>query len=316
MRLLLLGGNGQVGIALRRSLAPLGDLVVATRDGIVVPGGAQEHDIVGRTCEVADLDNLPALQDLVERTAPNVVVNAAAYTAVDRAESDPAAAFRANAGAPGAIAEACAARGALLVHYSTDYVFDGGGTRPYREDDHTAPLGVYGASKRAGELAVEASGCRHLMLRTAWVYAGHGHNFLRTMLRVGAERDAMRVVADQRGTPTPAWLIADTTAAMLRAVNGADAPDRGTWHLTATGETTWHGFAEAIFEGAVARGLLARHPLVEPIATADYPTPAARPAYSVLDTRALRRDFALPLPSWQDGLARVLDGLADGQGAR
>ena len=317
MRLLLLGGNGQVGIELRRSLAPLGDLVVATRDGMLAPSdGAVDRASMGHgTCEVADLDDTQALRALVDRVAPDVVVNAAAHTAVDRAESERDAAFRANAEAPGVLAEACADRGALLVHYSTDYVFDGSGTRPYREDDATAPLGVYGASKRAGELAVTGSGCRHLLLRTAWVYAAHGHNFLRTMLRIGAERDTLRVVADQRGTPTPAWLIADTTAQMLRAVDAAAAPDRGTWHLTATGETTWHGFAEAIFEGAVARGLLERAPEVKPVATADYPMPAARPAYSVLNTQSLQEDFAVSLPGWQDGLGRVLDRVASVQGA-
>ena len=304
MRILLVGGNGQVGTELRRSLAPLGELVAATRTGSLSDGG---------DCEVADLDQPGALAALVERVAPDVVANAAAYTAVDRAEDEPGLAHRVNADAPAALAGACARTGALLLHYSTDYVFDGRGTRPYREDDPTDPVGVYGASKRAGELAVAASGCRHLVLRTAWVYAAHGHNFLRTMLRLGAERDELRVVADQVGTPTPAALIADASAEMVERVAGGRGPQRGTWHLTAAGETSWHGFAEAIFDGAVARGLVARRPRVVPITTADFPTRAVRPAYSVLDLAALRRDFDLSPPPWQAGLAQVLDALAEGR---
>lgn len=292
-RVLLLGGNGQVGTELRRSLAGLGELVVATRDG----AGASE---------TADFGKPESLGALVDRLRPGVVVNAAAHTAVDRAEGERELAFRINAEAPAALAAACARHDAILVHYSTDYVFPGDGMRPYREEDATAPPGAYGASKLAGEQAIRASGCRHFMFRTAWVYAAHGHNFLRTMLRVGAERDELRVVADQAGTPTPAALIADTTAQVLR-----QGPERsGLWHLTATGQTTWHGFAEAIFAGAVARGLIARAPKVVPITTAEYPTPAARPAYSVLDTGALQRDFGIALPSWEAGLARVLDQLA------
>lgn len=295
MRILLFGANGQVGTELRRSLAPLGEVVAATRSGTLDDGGA---------CEVADFDAPASLPALVERIAPDVVVNAAAYTAVDRAESDRDAAFRANAEAPARIAEACAARGARLIHYSTDYVFDGHGTRPYREDDPTAPAGVYGASKRAGEEAILARGADHLILRTAWVYAAHGKNFLRTMLRLAAERDALRVVADQTGTPTSAALIADMTARVL-----ARRDVGGIRHLTAAGQTTWHGFAEAIVAGAHARGLLARAVPVEPIATADYPTPAARPAYSVLDTSRLAADLDVRLPDWTAGLAAVLDEL-------
>jgi dTDP-4-dehydrorhamnose reductase len=194
-----------------------------------------------------------------------------------------------------------------MVHYSTDYVFDGQGTRPYPEDAPTAPLGVYGATKLAGEAAIRASGAQHLIFRTAWVYAAHGSNFLRTMLRVGADRDELRVVADQAGTPTPAALIADVTAQVLEQRAAAQS---GTWHLTAAGETTWHGFAEAIFEDALAAGLLARAPRVLPIATAEYPTPAKRPAYSRLDISKLQRDFALVLPQWRDGLRQVIGELA------
>lgn len=302
MRLLLIGANGQVGTELQRSLLPLGDVVAATRGGSLANGEA---------CEVADLDQPDELAALIARVAPDVVVNAAAYTAVDRAEDEPGAAQVANALAPAAMSSACARSGALLLHYSTDYVFDGRGTRPYREDDPSAPLGVYGTSKREGEVAVSASGCRHLIVRTAWVYAAHGKNFLRTMLKLGADRDELRVVADQVGTPTPAAVIADMSKAMICQAVAGGAPDRGTWHLTAGGMTSWHGFAEAIFAGAVERGLLDRHPSVHPITTADYPTRAARPAYSVLDLGALRRDFDLSPPSWQAGLDRVLDTLAE-----
>jgi dTDP-4-dehydrorhamnose reductase len=297
MKILLFGGNGQVGSELRRSLGPLGDVVATTRSGTLEDGTA---------CERADFDAPESLAALIERVAPEIVVNAAAHTAVDRAESEPDVAFRANAQAPQAIAEACAHRGIRLVHYSTDYVFDGRGTRPYREDDPTAPAGVYGASKLAGEEAIRASGAPHLILRTAWVYAAHGRNFLRTMLHLAGERDELRVVADQIGTPTPATLIADATARVL----AQPATRSGTWHLTATGATSWHGFAEAIMQGAHARGLIARIPRVLPIATADYPTPAARPAYSVLDCSALQRDFGIALPDWQEGLSRTLDELA------
>jgi len=294
--ILLLGANGQLGQELQRALAPLGTIVATTRSGALPDGSA---------CEVADFDQPASLAALLDRVQPTVVVNAAAYTAVDRAESDRDAAFRANAEAPGVLAQWCAQAGVPLVHYSTDYVFDGQGTRPYREDDATAPLGVYGASKLAGEQAIRAAGGRHLIFRTAWVYASHSANFLRTMLRVGAERDVLRVVADQVGTPTPAALIADVTAQALQH-NGALS---GTWHLTAKGETSWHGFAEAIFAEAVATGVLPRAPKVEAITTAEYPTPAKRPAYSHLDVAKLEQDFGVVLPSWQDGLKRVI---ADG----
>jgi dTDP-4-dehydrorhamnose reductase len=299
MKLLLLGANGQVGHELRRSLAPLGEVAAATRDGRLSDGDG---------CETVDLDDAEALEALIDRIVPDAVVNAAAWTAVDLAESDRDAAFRANAAAPRAIATACARHGVRLVHYSTDYVFDGSGSRPYREDDPTSPLGVYGASKLAGEEAIRASGAEHVILRTAWVFAPRGRNFLLTMLRVGAERDRVRVVADQFGTPTGAALIADATARVL-----ADpAPRSGTWHLTASGQTSWHGFAEAIFAGAVKRGLLPRAPAVEAIATAEYPTAAARPAYSVLDTSRLQRDFGIRPPDWREGLDRALDMLERG----
>ena len=293
MRILLLGGNGQVGTELQRSLAPLGEVLVGTRDGRLADG---------TPCERADFDAPDALRPLLSRVAPDVVVNAAAYTQVDKAEQERAAAWRANAEAPGVLAGACAQQGATLVHYSTDYVFDGSGTRPYREDDPTAPLGAYGASKLAGERAIGDSGAHHLVFRTAWVYAAHGRNFLRTMLRLAAERDELRVVADQVGSPTPAAVIADVTAQVL-----AQAPTQsGLWHLTTTGHTSWHGFAEAIMACAHARGLVARPPRVVPIATSEYPTPAARPAYSVLDCSKLQQDFGIALPTWRQGLDQTL----------
>ena len=293
MTILLLGANGQVGHELRRSLAPLGSIVATTRSGELPDGGR---------CEIADFDRPDTLAELVQRIAPVAVVNAAAYTAVDKAEDEEAAAFRANAEAPGILAQACAERGIPFVHYSTDYVFDGQGSRPYREDDPTAPLGVYGASKLAGEDAIRAAGGRHLILRTAWVYGQHGHNFMKTMLRLGAERDELRVVADQVGTPTPAALIADVTTELLGL---RDAPS-GTFHLTPRGETSWHGFAEAILEEALARGLIPRAPKVIPVATSDYPTRARRPGYSRLDIGRLEQVLGRALPEWRTGLRQVL----------
>lgn len=293
MRILLLGGNGQVGHECRRSLAPLGELVVTTRTG-ELPDGSR--------CEALDLSRLDDITPLIERVAPDMVVNATAYTAVDRAEDDEAAAFLINRDAPGRIAAACAAQGASLIHYSTDYVFDGSGERPWREDDPTGPLGTYGRSKLAGEQAVAASGARYLILRTAWVYGLHGANFLRTMLRLGAERDELKVVADQIGSPTPAWLIADVTAAIIR--HGIAAS--GIRHLVAAGQTSWHGFADAIFDEARDAGLLASRPTVLPIPTSGFPTRAVRPAWSVLDTTRLQIEYGLEMPHWRDALRTTL----------
>ena len=294
MRILLLGGTGQVGYELRRSLAPLGELTVTTRTGELPDGGA---------CESLDLYAPETFSSLIDRAAPDIVVNATAHTAVDRAEDEPELAFLANAEAPAELARLCARRGSSLVHYSTDYVFDGTANTPYREDHPTAPLGVYGASKLAGEQGIQASGARHLILRTAWVYATRGSNFLRTMLRVGAERDELRVVADQRGCPTPAWLIADVTARIL----GQGIRQPGVRHLVAQGETTWHGFAEAIFNEAQIRGLIVPRPRVVPITTADYPTRARRPAYSVMDGGLLCAEYGVSLPDWREALATTLD---------
>jgi len=289
----LLGANGQVGTELRRSLRPLGDVVAATRAGQLPDGGE---------CEAVDLARVADIAAVVNRIAPDIVVNAAAYTAVDRAEAEPELAHRINAEAPGALGDACHGRGIPLVHYSTDYVFDGLGRRPYREDDLTAPQNVYGASKLGGEQAIAASGADHLILRTAWVYGLHGHNFLRTMLRLGAERDALDVVDDQRGCPTPSWLIADVTASILKR----GTFDSGITHLVTSGETTWHGFAQAIFDDAVALGRLARAPLVRPVSSSHYPTPVRRPAYSVLGTARLRTHHGLQLPGWRKALATTL----------
>jgi len=296
---LVFGGNGQVGQELLRALAPLGRVVATTRSGKLADGS---------DCEIADFNAPESLPALLDRLQPSAVVNAAAYTAVDRAEQEPEAAFRANAQAPAVIAQWCATHGVPMVHYSTDYVFKGDGAAPYGEDDTTEPLGVYGSSKRDGENAVRAAGGRHLIFRTAWVYASHGGNFLRTMLRVGAERDELRVVADQVGTPTPAALIADVTAQVLQHPGQLS----GTWHLTASGQTSWHGFAEAIFAEAVAAGVLAKVPQVQAISSDQYPTPAKRPAWSVLDNRKLQQDFGIVLPTWQAGLQRVMSEIASG----
>ncbi len=299
MQILVLGGNGQVGFELVRALAPLAPLQVSTRSG-QLPGGAE--------CHALDMADAEAAAALVERIAPDVVVNAAAFTAVDRAEDEAESAFRINADAVAAIAGACAQRGALCVHYSTDYVFGGESARPWREDDDTAPLGVYGASKRAGELAILESGCAHLILRTAWVYAARGQNFLRTMLRLGAERAQLSVVSDQRGAPTPARWIAAATAALLARVD-LTSPPRELLHLSAGGECSWHDFATAIFEDAVSAGLLAHGPELRAIDTADYPTRARRPAYSRLDNSRLAERFGLALPDWRLGLQQVIGEL-------
>ncbi len=283
-----------------------GELIVATRDGRLDDGGR------GEAADLSRPDTLPALLD---RVRADVIVNAAAYTAVDRAEDEPELAQRVNAEAVGVLARWAAANDALLVHYSTDYVFDGKDPTPRREDDASAPLGVYGASKLAGEEALRASGAHHLLLRTAWVYSAHGHNFLKTMLRLACERERLDVVDDQHGTPTPAHLIADVTAAALRQWRRTDEGTRaaleGTFHLVAEGRTTWCGFARAIMQRAVAAGLLARAPQVAGIASDAYPTRARRPAWSILDTTRLRAAYGIALPPWQQGLDRVIAELAN-----
>lgn len=317
MKLLLLGANGQVGFELQRALAPIGEVVATTRSGRL-PGGA--------ACTAIDLSDGDAVAALLREIEPDAVINAAAYTAVDRAEDDEAAAFALNATLPGQLAAWCTLHDALLLHYSTDYVFDGSATRPYREDDATAPLGVYGRSKLAGEDAIRDAGALHLIFRTAWVYAARGQNFLRTMLRLGADRDVLRVVADQRGAPTPArWIASASALALARCRSDAtpDSPDdaaltarawdealTGTFNLVASGEAHWCDFAEAIFADALAADLLPRAPSVEPIGTLDYPTRAQRPAYSRLDGARLHDTFGLRLPDWRIGVRQVIGELA------
>ncbi|MDE2257932.1 MAG: dTDP-4-dehydrorhamnose reductase [Xanthomonadaceae bacterium] len=305
MKILLLGANGQVGFELARSLAPLGELVCASRSGTLA-GAAP--------CLATDLARPESLAATLDAVKADVIVNAAAYTAVDRAEDESVLAQRVNAQALAEIGAYAAAHNALAVHYSTDYVFDGAGSRPYRENDATAPLGVYGRSKRDGENALRASGCDHLILRTAWVYAARGHNFLHTMLRLARERDELRVVGDQRGAPTTARLVAAATAVALARLLARRAGERekllGTYHLCAAGQCTWFDFAGAIFARALAAGLIARAPRLVPISTTEYPTRARRPAYSVLDCSKIRDAFGLHLPEWRAGLDAVIGELA------
>lgn len=309
MKLLLLGANGQVGQALVGPLSAIGDVIVATRDGRLASGA---------TCVAADLADPESLRKALENANADVVVNAAAYTAVDHAEDEPDLADRVNHRAVGEIGGWAARRGALVVHYSTDYVFDGQASRPYHEDDATGPLGVYGRSKLEGELALRASGARHLLLRTAWVYGARGHNFLRTMLRLARERDVLRVVDDQHGSPTPAHWIGATTARMLARWIAMTTSDRaqalGTYHLTASSRCNWHAFASAIVGQAAARGLIPRAPSVDAIATHEFPTRARRPAWSVLDTAKLQLVFGIHLPEWGQGLREVLDELSGTSG--
>lgn len=306
MKILLLGANGQVGFELARSLAPLGEVHLATRDGRRLSNASK--------CVAADLANPETLGNALHQVMPDIVVNAAAYTAVDRAEDEENLADRINHHALTVLGAWAKRTQTLIVHYSTDYVFDGQSARPYREDDATAPLGVYGRSKLAGEEALRESGCDHLIFRTAWVYAARGHNFLRTMLRLASERDSVRVVNDQRGAPTTARLIADATAQVLVRWLAFDADRQrgtlGTYHLCAAGDCSWQEFARWIFIFAHSAGLIERQMEVTPITTADYPTKARRPAYSVLDTRKIRNAFGLHLPPWGDGLDAVISELA------
>lgn len=303
MRILLLGANGQLGRSFIEDggLAARGELVVASRDGVLAAGGCGE---------IADLSAPGSLPALLDRRRPDVIVNAAAYTAVDRAEQEEALATRVNGEAVGVLGQWAAAHGALVVHYSTDYVFDGRQAQPYAVDAPTGPLGAYGRSKLAGEQALRGSGADHLTFRTAWVYAAHGHNFLRTMLRLGAEREELRVVADQHGAPTNTMLIVHGTLAALDRWLQSDGTRRramaGTHHLVSSGATTWHGFASAIFDEAMALGVLARSPRVVAIASAEFPTPAVRPAWSLLDNTGFRQYFGFAVPDWQHGLHEVM----------
>jgi dTDP-4-dehydrorhamnose reductase len=293
MKILLLGAGGQVGWELQRSLAVLGEVVACDLDS-----PAEQR------ADFADPDILAAL---VDRVAPQAIVNAAAHTAVDRAESEPELAQRINATAPGVLARAAAARGVPLVHYSTDYVFDGSGSAARTEDAPVGPLSVYGRTKLEGEQLVRASGAPHLILRTSWVYAARGGNFARTMLRLAAERDELRVIDDQVGAPTGADLLADVTAQLLPRLLAQPALG-GTYHCAASGETSWHGYARFVIEWARARGHAVKvaPERVLAIPTRDYPTPAARPLNSRLDTSRLRSTFGLALPHWQAGVTRLL----------
>ncbi|MCY1272843.1 dTDP-4-dehydrorhamnose reductase [compost metagenome] len=296
-RILLLGANGQVGWELRRSLAPLGELIACDR-------------------QQCDLSDLQQLAERVRTEKPDIIVNAAAHTAVDKAESDAANARRVNAEAVAVLAAAAHDLDALLVHYSTDYVFDGSGSAPFEEESATGPLNVYGQTKLEGEQAIRNSRCRHLIFRTGWVYAARGSNFARTMLRLAKEREELKVVADQIGAPTSAELIADVTALILhRLQHDADlaAHTQGTYHLVASGETSWHGYAQFIVREAIRLGiaLRTRPEHILPIGTAEYPLPARRPANSRLCNRKLQRTFGLTLPHWEYHVLRMLEELAE-----
>ncbi len=291
MKILLLGKNGQVGWELQRALAPLGQVVALDR----------------RSEPAADLAQPESLAALVRSVRPDVIVNAAAHTAVDKAESEPGLAQAVNAVAPAALAREAAALGAWLVHYSTDYVFDGSGTAPWAESSPVAPLSVYGRTKADGEAAIRQSGCQHLILRTSWVYAARGGNFAKTMLRLARERDRLTVVSDQFGAPTGADLLADVAAHAIRVAR--QRPEvSGTYHAVAAGETSWHGYACHVIEHARAAGQSIKVPpgAIEPVPTSAFPTPARRPANSRLDTTLLRRTFDLTLPPWQQGVDRML----------
>lgn len=295
MKILLLGGNGQVGWELQRALAPLGPLRVCERS-------------------TADLENPRALTELVEQERPSVIVNAAAYTAVDKAETDMARARVVNAEAVAVLAAAAHKLDAWLVHYSTDYVFDGAKSSAYAEDDATGPLSVYGQTKLEGEQAIRASGCKHLILRTSWVYATHGGNFAKTMLRLAKERSELRVVADQIGAPTSAELIADVTALVLQRI--ATDPDlagraSGIYHLVASGHTSWHAYAQFVIAQAAGLGVTLKvgADQVLPIGSCDYPVPARRPASSQLSTEKLQSRFGLVLPHWEFHAKRMLHEL-------
>ena len=253
-----------------------------------------------------DLTDLEGLARTVRTLRPDVIVNAATHTAVDKAESEPELARCLNAQAPTVLAREAAALGAWLVHYSTDYVFDGSGTQPWLETDATGPLGVYGQTKLEGEQGIAASGCRHLIFRTSWVYAARGGNFAKTMLRLAAERERLTVIDDQIGAPTGADLLADLTAQMARTAMASATDLSGTYHAVAAGETSWHGYASFVIEQARQRGLALKVQAIDPVPTSAFPTPATRPHNSRLSTRKLQQAFGLRLPPWQQGVERLL----------
>jgi dTDP-4-dehydrorhamnose reductase len=292
MKILLFGKGGQVGWELQRSLQPLGELVALGS---------------GSTTLHADFSRPEGLADTVRQVKPDVIVNAAAHTAVDKAESEPALAEALNATGPAVLAREAAGIGALLVHYGTDYVFDGTGDAPRDEESPTAPLSVYGRTKLQAEQAIRASGCPHVILRTSWVYGARGGNFARTMLRLAGEREKLTVIDDQIGAPTGADLLADVTAHAIRACRGNPALS-GIYHCVAAGETSWHGYASFVIDWARANGL----PLkvapgaIEPVPTTAFPTPARRPLNSRLSTAKLQSAFGLKMPPWQQGVERML----------
>jgi dTDP-4-dehydrorhamnose reductase len=294
MKVLLLGKNGQVGWELQRSLAPLGQVLALDR---------RSTDFCG------DLSQPERLAQTVRDWCPDVIVNAAAHTAVDKAESEPELARCLNAAAPAALAQAAADIGAWLVHYSTDYVFNGQGVRPWNECDATGPLSVYGQTKLEGEQHIVTSGCKYLIFRTSWVYAARGGNFAKTMLRLAGERERLTVINDQHGAPTGADLIADVTAHAIRQAMGSSTPAlAGIYHLVASGETSWHGYASHVI--AQARDIQPEHGLkvteIAPVPTTAFPTPAQRPLNSRLNTHKLEKTFGLVLPPWQQGVNRML----------
>ena len=292
MKILLLGKNGQVGWELQRSLAPLGELVAPGRDDTALCG---------------DLSNLDGLARTVQTVRPDVIVNAAAHTAVDRAESEPELAHTLNALAPGVLAREAAKLGAWLVHYSTDYVFDGSGSRPWTETDAPAPLSVYGRSKLEGERLIQAACAQHLIFRTSWVYAARGGNFAKTMLRLAQERERLTVINDQFGAPTGAELIADVTAHALRQCLRQPA-DAGLYHLAASGETSWHGYANQVL--ALARlidsAIKIKATEVAPVPSSAFATAARRPLNSRLDCQKLQAKFEITLPNWAPGVERMM----------
>ncbi len=293
MKILLFGKNGQVGWELQRALAPLGDVIALDFDS---PGPLS-----------ADFTRPESLAGTVRTVAPQIIVNAAAHTAVDKAESEPELARTINAAAVGVLAREAAAIGAWLAHYSTDYVFDGSGSTPWIEDSPTGPLSVYGQTKLEGEEAIRASGAKHLILRTSWVYAARGGNFAKTMLKLARERDRLTVINDQFGAPTGAELLADITAHALRAVHQQPLLG-GTYHAVASGETTWHDYARHVIEFARAAGqpIKVAPEAIEPVPTSAFPTPARRPGNSRLNTSKLREAFGLAPPDWRMGVERML----------
>ncbi len=294
MRILLLGKNGQVGWELQRSLAPLGEVLALDRHS---------------TPHCGDLSQPERLAQTVRDWRPDVIVNAAAHTAVDKAESEPDLARCLNAIAPAALAQVAADIGAWLVHYSTDYVFNGQGEQPWQEGDATGPLSVYGQTKLEGEQAIVASGCQHLIFRTSWVYAARGGNFAKTMLRLAGERERLTVIDDQHGAPTGADLIADVTAHAIRKAMATPATAlTGIYHLVASGQTTWHGYASHVISQArhTQAELVLKVTEIAPVPTSAFPTLARRPLNSRLSTQKLQQAFGLVLPPWQQGVNRML----------